>query len=203
MRWNWPGGAGPVSALVLVIALSVASTLGHSDTVAPESVGSSASSSSGVLSSETSRSSSIPSPTAYAAPVDALVKDPFRMDNGPFGSGNRGLEYATLGGESVCAPVSGIVSFAGSVARRNVITIRSSDGRLVSLTNMASIRVRIGEPVLLKERIGKSAVGLHFSVREAGRYIDPARLLAKGMPKCESTRRTGHSYLVPTRRDRD
>ena len=42
-------------------------------------------------------------PPAYVPPVDAPVVDPFRPPAGPYGAGNRGLEYGTRPGTEVRA----------------------------------------------------------------------------------------------------
>lgn len=112
----------------------------------------------------------------YRPPVDAPVVDPFRMDNGPYGAGNRGLEYGTHGGEPVWATASGEVTFVGRVADRLVLTLRHEDGRLSSLTNLASTVVVLGAVVSGGDLVGTAAPSLHLGVREDGRYIDPTSL---------------------------
>src|SRR5688572_15830060 len=67
-------------------------------------------------------------PPAYAPPVDAPVVDPFRPPAGPFGAGNRGLEYGTPPGTEVRAAADGTVVFAGSVAGTRHVTVKHADG---------------------------------------------------------------------------
>lgn len=128
----------------------------------------------------------------YQPPVDAPVIDGFRMDNGPYGAGNRGLEYGTRGGEPVFATASGEVTFVGMVAGRLVLTLAHADGRLSSLTHLESVAVSVGELVDGGAPIGTASAGLHFGVREDGHYIDPAMLFGDRPER----RRRGHAYLV-------
>lgn len=131
-----------------------------------------------------------PQSSGYQHPIDAPISDPFHMNNGPFGAGNRGIEYLVRGGEPVAAPAAGIVTFAGPVVGRLVVSIDHADGNRSSLTNLESIAqgVEPGRIVFQGETIGTAGRGLHFGVRVAGHYIDPASLI--GRP------RRGHAYLV-------
>lgn len=128
----------------------------------------------------------------YHPPVDAPVIDGFHMDNGPYGAGNRGLEYATMGGELVSATADGDVTFTGMVAGRLVVTLAHADGRLSSLTHMQSVDVTVGDVVTAEALIGTAGVGLHFGVRENGRYIDPMTLFHDA----DAGRRRGVAHLV-------
>lgn len=130
----------------------------------------------------------------YSAPVDAAVVDPFRLPNGVYRAGNRGLEYGTTGGEPVYAPAPGLVRFVGRVAGRGVLTIEHPDGRLGSLTGMQSVLVRPGQLLLGGELVGRAGPRLHFGVREHGVYLDPAALIGR------RTAGRVHARLVPTRR---
>jgi murein DD-endopeptidase MepM/ murein hydrolase activator NlpD len=106
------------------------------------------------------------------------VRDPFRLDAGPYGPGNRGLEYATVAGDVARAIGSGRVSFAGAVAGRLAVTVLHPDGRRSSLTGLAALDVRAGDVVLRGQQLGRAGPGLHLGVREGDRYIDPATLFA-------------------------
>lgn len=128
----------------------------------------------------------------YQPPVDAAVIDGFRMDNGTYGAGNRGLEYGTVGGEQVRATADGEVSFAGMVAGRLVVSVVHADGRISSLTHMRSIAVRVGQFVGAGSVIGAAESGLHFGVRENGHYLDPATLFDTTAER----RGGGVAYLV-------
>ena len=116
-------------------------------------------------------------PGVYRRPVERAVSDPFRMENGPYGAGNFGLEYATLPGDPVLAIGSGIVSFAGSVAGRLAVTVQHPDGRRSSLTGLSSVAVQAGELVVQGQFLGRALRGLHLGLRERDRYVDPALFL--------------------------
>jgi len=129
-----------------------------------------------------------PIPGTYQSPLTARVKDPFRSPSHPYGPGNRGLEYAVLGGESVAAISAGRVVFAGAVAGRLAVSIQHPDGRRSSLTFLAELLVRAGETVKSGAPVGLAAPGLHLGVREGDRYIDPASLWSVPM---------SHGHLTP------
>jgi murein DD-endopeptidase MepM/ murein hydrolase activator NlpD len=117
-------------------------------------------------------------PGAYSPPVRAPVRDPFRMDSGPYGPGNRGLEYDSVAGEVVRAIGSGRVLFAGPVAGRWAVTVLHPDGRRSSLTGVHQVRVRVGDLVVRSQVLALAGERLHLGVREGERYIDPATLFA-------------------------
>jgi murein DD-endopeptidase MepM/ murein hydrolase activator NlpD len=117
-------------------------------------------------------------PGTYAPPVDRAVRDPFRLPNGPYGPGNRGLEYDTASGDPVRAIGAGRVAFAGPVAGRLVVSVVHPDGRRSSLTGLASLRVSAGQLVARGTVVGTSGVALHLGLREADRYVDPAPFLS-------------------------
>lgn len=142
--------------------------------------------------SGTATANAVSQPLRYTAPVRAPVVDPFRMPNGPFGAGNRGLEYGTVGGEPVFAPASGIIAFVGPVGGRLVLTIRHPDGLLSSLTGLSSTTWSTGQVVLGGDHVGTAAEGLHFGIRLNGEYLDPAVLLRNS-----GTRRRLPARLVP------
>jgi murein DD-endopeptidase MepM/ murein hydrolase activator NlpD len=111
----------------------------------------------------------------YAPPVDRRVQDPFRLDAGPYGPGNRGLEYSTLPGDTVRAVAAGRVAFVGPVAGRLVVSIDHPDGRRSTLTRMETIAVSVGDVVARGTPLGTAATGLHLGLLEGRRYVDPAR----------------------------
>lgn len=121
-----------------------------------------------------------PACATYRVPVDGPVVDPFRLPDGPYGAGNRGLEYATAPGAPARAIGAGVVTFAGSVAGRLALSVQHPDGHLSSLTGLASITVRRGELVARGSVVGTTGARTHLGVRMAGRYIDPAGLLCGG-----------------------
>ncbi len=126
---------------------------------------------------------------AYQPPVSGQVVDGWRAPNGPYGAGNRGVDYAVSVGESVGATADGVVTFAGSVAGKRWVVIRHADSRRSSLGPLASIAVSVGDSVTIGQSIGTAVdVAVHWGVREAGTYIDPTTLLNGPKGKLRLTR---------------
>jgi len=120
-------------------------------------------------------------PTAHAAavyrpPVDAPVVDGFALPDGPYGAGNRGLEYATVPGTPVGAIGDGLVVFAGPVAGNRAVTVLHPDGLRSSYSYLAEILVTIGDHVTIGQTLGTAGERLHLGVRSGGTYLDPAAL---------------------------
>ena len=114
--------------------------------------------------------------TVLQAPVDASVLDPFRPPDGPFGPGNRGIEYDTAVGDRVDAAGPGVVVFAGSVAGATWLTIDHGSGLKTSYGPLRGITVGRGDEVSGGARLAAAAGSLHFSARVDGTYVDPATL---------------------------
>jgi len=112
----------------------------------------------------------------YEPPVDAPVTDSFRAPDGPYGAGNRGLEYETVPGAPVQAVADGVVAFAGPVAGRLVVSVQHPDGLRSSLTGMATLAVVTGAEVRGGQALGTAARGLHLGIRRGETYLDPASL---------------------------
>ncbi len=114
--------------------------------------------------------------STYVPPVDAPVTDPFRPPPGPFGAGNRGLEYGTRPGVEVRASADGVVTFAGLVAGSRHVTLRHPDGLRTTYSYLASIAVVLGQRVGQGDLVGTAGGRLHFSARSGDAYLDPASL---------------------------
>lgn len=113
-----------------------------------------------------------------APPVDGPVIDRFA----PVGryAGHWGADFEAAPGAPVRAPVSGTVSFAGSVAGMKSITIQALPGFKVSVSYLSSVGVAKGDRVSRGRVIGTAGVahgrgGVHLSVRVGGVYVDPER----------------------------
>jgi hypothetical protein len=117
--------------------------------------------------------------TVLRAPVGAEVADPFRLPDGAFGAGNRGIEYATAPGDQISAAGPGVVVFAGLVAGQAWITIDHGSGLKTSYGPVAAIAVGRGDHVRRGQRIADTAGRLHFSARIDGVYVDPASLFGE------------------------
>lgn len=112
----------------------------------------------------------------YRPPVDVPVVDGFALPYGPYGAGNRGLEYATVPGTPVQAIGDGLVVFAGPVAGNRAVTVLHPDGLRSSYSYLAEILVVAGDHVTIGETLGAAGERLHLGVRSGGTYLDPATL---------------------------
>lgn len=112
-------------------------------------------------------------------PVDAPVLDPFRLPDGPYGPGNRGIEYDTRAGASIAAAGAGIVVFAGPVAGTLHVTIDHGSGLRTSYSFVAAITVRRGDVVAAGARVAEAGGPFHFGARLHGTYIDPATIMGR------------------------
>ena len=117
---------------------------------------------------------------AYRPPVDAPVHDPFRAPEGPYGPGNRGIEYDTPAGVEVRAAGPGRVTFAGWVAGTLHVTVLHGDGVRTTVSHLAEVRVVVGQEVSQGEVVGTTAARLHFGARRGDAYFDPASLFGAG-----------------------
>jgi peptidase M23-like protein/putative serine esterase DUF676 len=118
----------------------------------------------------------------YVPPVDAVVVDPFRPPAGPYGPGNRGLEYDTEPGDTVTASGRGTVVFAGAVGGTLHVTVLHADGVRTSYSFLARIDVVRGQRVDHGDPLGAAGDRLHFGARIGDAYFDPARLFESGRP---------------------
>jgi murein DD-endopeptidase MepM/ murein hydrolase activator NlpD len=133
-------------------------------------------------------------PAPYRAPVPAAVAVPFSLPNGPFGAGNRGLEYRTLPGRPVRAIGSGTVRFAGRVAGERHVSIDHPDGLISSYSYLAELTVRPGQFVVTGTVVGTTTSRLQLGIRRGGDYLDPAPLLGPVL----RPRLTGRDVGPPT-----
>ncbi len=132
------------------------------------------------------RQGSQPLPSGgHVPPVDASIGDPFRPPAGPYGAGNRGLEYATSPGTPVRASAAGTIVFAGHVGGALHVTILHPDGIRTSYSFLAAVDVVSGVQVRQGDRIGTSGGRLHFGARVGDAYFDPASLFAGTVAEVE------------------
>ncbi|MFV1990118.1 MAG: peptidoglycan DD-metalloendopeptidase family protein [Acidimicrobiales bacterium] len=130
----------------------------------------------GVLADATAAEQSL----VLTAPVSAPVSDPFRVPLSRFGSGNRGLEFATSVGQPVVAAAAGRVVFVGTVAYRLVVTVQHPGGYRTTYTRLRSRSVRRGDEVAQGMVIGTASRSLHFGLIRGSTYLDPAAFMGGG-----------------------
>ncbi|MCU1558463.1 MAG: family metallopeptidase [Microbacteriaceae bacterium] len=132
-------------------------------------------------------------------PIDPphQIVNPFVAPATKYSAGHRGIDIAAAVGSPVLAPADGVVSFAGFVVDRPVLSIRHPGG-LVSSYEPVSTALRDGATVHRGQTIGAVTIGavaahctascLHLGVRLDGEYVSPLNYLG-GIP---------HSVLLPT-----
>ena len=123
-----------------------------------------------------------------------IVK-PFVAPETKYSAEHRGIDIAASEGAQVLAPADGVVSFAGVVVDRPVLSVRHASG-LVSSYEPVTTSLVEGAVVSRGTTIGVVVTGghcaetcLHFGVRLDGEYVSPLNYLG-GVP---------HSVLLPTR----
>lgn len=142
------------------------------------------------LASLSSAAAALPelSDRAWLWPVESfrLVR-PYEAPAHEYGPGHRGIDLAPVS-DTVRAPASGLVAFAGPVAGRGVMTIDHGDGLVTTLEPVrpllaAGAVVAKGEEVAVLAEGGHAAhSSLHLGVRWHGEYINPLLLLG-GVPR--------------------
>jgi murein DD-endopeptidase MepM/ murein hydrolase activator NlpD len=120
-----------------------------------------------------------------AGPATVLV--PFGDPPHRYAPGHRGVDLAASPGSPVLAAADGVVTFAGPVAGRPVLTVRHDSGlrssyEPVAATVSVGTRVRRGQPLGTSVGAGHAscapAVCLHWGVRlPDDTYLDPMALL--------------------------
>jgi len=135
------------------------------------------------------------SPTGYALPVGGRVTvlRGFEPPPQPWAAGHRGVDLAAVPNGDVLAPGAGIVSFAGRVAGRPLVTITHADGRRSTLEPVAPDVVR-GDHVSEGEVVGTVSphgghcpqTCVHWGVRvgssDPPTYVDPLALVGMADP---------------------
>lgn len=125
-------------------------------------------------------------PVAGAADVvRAFEPPPVR-----WAAGHRGVDLRASLGADVVTPVSGVVTFAGPVGGRPVVTVTDLEGRRSSLEPLVAA-VEVGQLVPAGALLGTLAVEgshcapgacLHWGVRVGDDYVDPLSLLPGAGP---------------------
>ncbi|WEO75898.1 M23 family metallopeptidase [Cryobacterium sp. SO2] len=105
-----------------------------------------------------------------------------------FAAGHRGIDLAAQPGSPVRSPADGVVSFAGIIADRPVVSIQHA-GDLVSSLEPVTATVGVGERVSAGQAVGVVATGahcdrrcVHLGARRHGQYISPM-LFFGGVPR--------------------
>jgi len=121
------------------------------------------------------------------APQPQVVRQ-FEAPAGPYAAGHRGVDLGALVGQQVRAAGPGVVTFAGMVAGRGVVSVQHEGGRRTTYEPVAAV-VHAGEPVTAGAVLGTvtAAPGhclpgtcLHWGLRlDDGTYLDPLSLVGR------------------------
>lgn len=152
----------------------------------------------------------------WSAPVPppAIVVSGFAAPPEPWAAGHRGVDFAADAGAAVLAAGDGVVTFAGVVAGRGVISIDHSPPSGGSASSGPSLRttyepviaaVEAGQPVVRGQQIGTLEPGgthcpvgcLHWGVRDLA--AEDAALVAGGLYAGAPIYRDPLTLLAPPR----
>jgi hypothetical protein len=107
----------------------------------------------------------------------------------PWGAGHRGVDLEGAAGEAVLSAGAGVVTYAGQLAGRGVVTVTHADG-LRTTYEPVEPTVTVGDAVAAGEVLGRLAEGhascgagracLHWGLLRGQTYLDPLTLLSPG-----------------------
>ena len=117
----------------------------------------------------------------YRAPVAAPVVAGFSLPFGPYGPGNRGLEYRTAIGQPVRVVGAGRVLFAGLVAGQMAVSVAHADGLVSSYSYLSGVVVDRGDTVAAGQLLGTATYRFQLGFRRNGLYLDPAPYLGASL----------------------
>lgn len=87
-----------------------------------------------------------------------------------------GVDFSAQNGQEVCAPMAGTVAFCG----KNAVQIHAQD-RIVFLSGLGTLMCTQGQQVRAGDVIALAGTGacegVHLSMLEAGKLVDPAQYL--------------------------
>jgi len=109
-------------------------------------------------------------------PADGPVVRGF-APQGPYG-GHWGVDVAVDPGTPVRAVAAGVVTFSGSIAGNQTVTVSHGGGVRTSYSYLSARYVTGGHRVAIGGAVGASGVdhgvaAIHFSLRVGDRYVDP------------------------------
>jgi murein DD-endopeptidase MepM/ murein hydrolase activator NlpD len=123
----------------------------------------------------------------FAAP-HRLVR-PYLQPTSDYSAGHRGIDLEAHVGETVYAPADGVVRFVGNIVNRAVISLNHQADLLSEFEPVCS-SLKAGERIKKGDSIGvlctpdasyvphcEHVSCLHFSIRAAGKYFSPQKLI--------------------------
>lgn len=120
--------------------------------------------------------------TTWSWPVVGPLIRSFDKPASDYAEGHRGIDIGAIRGRDVRAPADGVVWFAGTVAGKDVLSIDTVDGSIVSMEPVEAsvVRgdvVRRGDPVGVVSGQHDGMNSIHLGVRVDGAYVDPLTML--------------------------
>lgn len=139
-----------------------------------------------------------PSGLRLSLPVRAAVVRPFQAPEHPYGPGHRGVDLSADAGTEVRAAADGVVTFAGRLAHRGVISVTHDLTRRLRTTyEPVSAIVKVGDRVRAGQVIGHvedaDHDGLHWGLVDGETYLDPLLFLEAGSARPIRLLPVGHS----------
>jgi hypothetical protein len=138
--------------------------------------------------------------SAWQPRVEAPIREPklvrsYLQPTSDYSAGHRGVDYRVSLGEEVLAPADGTVWFSGKVVNREMITIKTTDGRALLEVEPVCDAPAAGTSVLVGQPIGEVCDAdqsyrqhcadlrcLHFSYRIESGYLSPIWVMGQLSP---------------------
>lgn len=139
--------------------------------------------------SSTTSATPLPATLAWGWPLvgKPLVVRAFDPPAQPWLAGHRGVDLAATQGSAVLAPASGVVTFAGVVVDRSVVTVAVNNGLRLSFEPVTT-SLKTGDSVARGQVIGQmegpthcdgsvTLSCLHWGVRRGDEYLNPLQFI--------------------------
>jgi len=132
-------------------------------------------------------------PEIWAKPVPFFqIQREFLAPVSLYGPGHRGLDFVIEDNQDLIAPAAGLIEFSGIVVNRNIVTMKTKSGYLISFEQVCS-PLSPGEPVEQGQVLGQFCSinvdyeqhcdnCVHFSVRGKHGYLNPELFLGSLLP---------------------
>jgi hypothetical protein len=119
------------------------------------------------------------------------VLDGFRPPAGPYGPGNRGIEYDIGPDTPIHAVDNGRVTFVGTIAGATHVVVEHGEGLKSTYAFVDFASVVRGQLIKRGDQMAIAGPGFHLTARLWGEYVDPAFLF--GGAEIEVNLIAGHS----------
>ena len=132
-------------------------------------------------------------PEIWAKPVPFFqVEHQFLAPVSLYGPGHRGLDFVLGNDQKILAPASGLITFSGPVVDRNIVTISTASGYLLSFEQICTSLLpgdfvkrgaKLGQFCSISEAYKPHCEScVHFSVRGNRGYLNPELFLGSLPP---------------------